>query len=454
MADTVEQHQSEQSRRIAGAIIAQSEAHQQKMQSNWEKAWRAAHISLAAILRALDPEYDEACVKAGRPLELLDDADLFYLAGVRIRALQELAGRNAAPQKEIENRQRTEQQLQELKNKYEELEHKYLVLETEARQLQDEKNGLQIHLDVVRQVQANTAETQPPVPIPDMEVADIPAPTPEPLPDWVAAWKNASSFSKMAVIVRVMGERGMSLRPHIEEEVAHRLHLSEDNSGISTAIKDMIEAQKQCPVALIEKVEGSGKGSSAGGKAPDILRLTPDGRLAYRVLSGREARENEYDVMLLQHASPDHTVLNIYAASVLHQAGYEIRGVAQKINLPGGETFIPDIVAADPKTGELIFVEVECDTRKDKQTRKQKWINVFRATNGNIYVFCDNLNCQRNIVEELNRTLGSLRYNSFVTNLYGLWTGQVSKEDGGIWLSSVRMNSRAHRSPSNIPVES
>jgi hypothetical protein len=112
-----------------------------------------------------------------------------------------------------------------------------------------------------------------------------------------------------------------------------------------------------------------------------------------------------------------------------------VQGQVQEIRPSNGGTFIPDITAADTKTGEVIFVEVERDVHKDQGTRKQKWINLYEASNGNIYVFCDNLSCQRVVQAEINMALGGLAYNSYLTNLHGLRTGKRSGKDGGIWLS-------------------
>jgi hypothetical protein len=88
----------------------------------------------------------------------------------------------------------------------------------------------------------------------------------------------------------------------------------------------------------------------------------------------------------------------------------------------------------DPSTGQLIFVEVERDVHKDQMARKQKWMNLFEASNGNLYVFCDNLSGQRAIQGEINLAIGGMNYNSFLTNLHGLRNGKLSEKDGSIWL--------------------
>ena len=94
-------------------------------------------------------------------------------------------------------------------------------------------------------------------------------------------------------------------------------------------------------------------------------------------------------------------------------------------NSPMVALFIPDLVAVDQDSGEMIFVEVERDANKDRGSRVRKWKNVLSATNGNIYVVCDNISCERSIQAEINQALGDARFNSHLTNLNSLRKGNV-----------------------------
>ena len=173
-----------------------------------------------------------------------------------------------------------------------------------------------------------------------------------------------------------------------------------------------------------------------------MLHLTRNGQVAYQVLTGKIPKENEFDILIRHHSSPEHTILNIQAGEILVDEGYRIQGRAQAISLSNGETYIPDIIAVDPKTGEVIFVEVERDVSKEQISRKIKWMKFYEASNGNLYVFCDNLNCQRAIQGEINLALSGLNYNSFLTNLHGLRNGKRAGKDGSIWFSQRRANEK------------
>ena len=430
---TLEEFQRNQSTRISREIIGQSEEHEQKMQANAQKLWENAHKQLVALLRFLDQDYDESCEKATRPLESFSDDDLAYLIHVRLRAMQGNASITKIPDEAIE----IKLSLKELSQKYAGLEQTLLATQEMNKKLQAEKSALEAHLSALRQVQKDVVSQN--IQSPKL-VTDNPG-TLTTIPDWIKTWKESKAFEKTSTAILVMGEIGIALRPTIIKVMAKRLSLSAANKNLDEALNWLMTTEdKSCPI-LIEQIGGVlEQGSSSGGNQPAVLHLTQDGQVAFQVLSGKPSKENEFDMLLRHHSSPEHTILNIQAGEILVDEGYQIRGRAQSINLSNGETYIPDIVAVDPKTGEVIFVEVERDVSKDQISRKQKWMKFYEASNGNLYVFCDNLNCQRAIQGEINLALGGLAYNSFLTNLHGLRNGKRAEKDGSIWFSQRRGN--------------
>ena len=432
MADySVEKFQRNQSIQISKDIIGQSEEHEQKMQINAQSLWDNAHIQLVAILRFLDQEYDESCEKAHRPLRSFTDDDLAYLILVRLRTLKSEASKKEDPEEIIE----TKRNLDDLSKKYSDLEQELLAVKELNKKLLAEKSALETHLSVLCQVQKEI------VPL-ENKSSDLVADNSDilsPIPDWIKAWKESKFFEKTSTAILVMGEKGIALRPTIIGMMAKRLLLSEANKNLDEALNWLMDNENTTCSALIEQIESTAaQGSSSGGNQPSVLRLTQDGQIAYQVLSGTPPKENEFDILLKHHSSPEHTILNIQAGEILEDEGYQIRGRAQSINLSNGETYIPDIIAANPKTGEVMFIEVERDVNKDQVSRKQKWMKFYEASNGNLYVFCDNLNCQRAIQGEINLALSGLNYNSFLTNLHGLRNGKRATKDGSIWFSQRR----------------
>ena len=425
---TLEEFQRNQSTRISRDIIGQSEEHEQKMQTNAQKSWENAHKQLVALLRFLDQDYDESCEKATRPLESFSDDDLAYLIHVRLRAMQGNASIKKVPDEAIQ----LKHSLKELSQKYADLEQTLLATQEINKKLLAEKSALEAHLYALRQVQKDVVSLDIHSP---NTVTDNPG-TLTTIPDWIKTWKESKIFEKTSTAILVMGEMGIALRPTIIKLMAKRLSLSAANKNLDEALNWLMTTEdKSCPI-LIELIGGVlEQGSSSGGNQPAVLHLTQEGLVAYQALSGKPPKENEFDMLLRHHSSPEHTILNIQAGEILVDEGYQIRGRAQSINLSNGETYIPDIVAVDPKTGEVIFIEVERDVSKDQVSRKQKWMKFYEASNGNLYVFCDNLNCQRTIQGEINLALGGLTYNSYLTNMHGVRAGKRSERDTSIWLS-------------------
>jgi hypothetical protein len=405
------------------------------MQTNAQKSWENAHKQLVALLRFLDQDYDESCEKATRPLESFSDDDLAYLVHVRLRAKQDNTSKKKIPDEAIQ----LKHSLKELSQKYADLEQTLLAAQDLNKKLLAEKSALEAHLSALRQVQKDVVSL-------DIQSRNLVTDNPgilTTIPDWIKTWKESKTFEKTSTAILVMGEMGIALRPTIIKVMAKRLSLSAANKNLDEALNWLMTTEdKSCPI-LIELIGGVlEQGSSSGGNQPAVLHLTQDGQVAFQVLSGKLPKENEFDMLLRHHSSPEHTILNIQAGEILVDEGYQIRGRAQSINLSNGETYIPDIVAVDPKTGEVMFIEVERDVSKDQISRKQKWMKFYEASNGNLYVFCDNLNCQRTIQGEINLALSGLNFNSFLTNLHGLRNGKRAGKDGSIWFSQRRGNEK------------
>ena len=431
---SLEEFQRNQSVRISREIICPSEEHEQKMQTNWQKLWETAHQHLVTLLRFLDKDYDETCEKSNYPLDKFTDDDLAYLVHIRIRAILDGQKKKDNPGEIAEIRN----QLKELTQKYAELEQVNADLLETNKRMQAENVGLNSHLSALRQAQKEVSQPTIPETRSSAETSVLHGNSIS-LPAWIKPWQESKGFEKSSMAILIMGDTGKALRPSITKEMAKRLSLSTDNNSLDEAVSRLLTQEENLHPILIEKIEGiPEQGSSSGGNNPDVLRLTEDGKVIYQSLTGKPPKENEYEWLIRRHSSPEHTILNIQAAEILADAGYLIKGQAQEIQLSNGGTFIPDITAIDQSTGELIFVEVERDVHKDQMARKQKWMNLYEASNGNLYVFCDNLTGQRAIQGEINLALGGLIYNSFLTNLHGLRNGKCSEKDGGIWLSIRR----------------
>lgn len=248
---------------------------------------------------------------------------------------------------------------------------------------------------------------------------------------WMQVWRNSKHFDQDSKAIVLLGKTGLSRRPEIEIELGKVLEVGE-NSGTQPRVIRRLE--KEWGMVSIKKPFQT-RGASSGGSNPDLIVLTDRGKYAYRILMGTDAVPSEFERLRPSHVSAEHTLLNIEVAEFLQQEGYTIMTEVPVIELPQGGKFIPDIVAE--KGSEVYFIEVERGTSKDTKARQAKWLNFYTASAGQIYVFCDNLECMCGIRKELLDALGAHRASFSLTNMAQLKNGERGK-DGSIWLDRRR----------------
>lgn len=430
---TLAEQQAAQANRISDEMTRQSIEHQQTLQACAEQKWKIAHQGLVEIVRNLDADYYDACQKSGHAIEGFDDAALHQWIVIRVKSLQTRLLQTMRP----DNSAILQNQLDDAIQRIEDHQQEEKRLRKVIQELQTENQQLSTHLHAIQQVQRQENIQEEPQGGPQPRDQPESGQVTEIEPDWIKEWRSGRTFAKESAALILMGETGKSLRPSLIELLAKKLNLSPGNSSLSETINRLIHFDTYGGLVEVLHVFEQA-GASTGGNHPDVLRLTERGQLAYQVLTGKIPIENEYERLLRRHKSPEHTLLNIQAADVLEEiGGYRIAEQAPDIQLPDGSLFIPDLVATDPRTGEMLFVEVERDAGKDRGARLRKWKNVLNATNGNIYVICDNVGCERAIQTEINQALGDARFISHLTNINSLRKGKRA-QDGGMWLSVRR----------------
>jgi hypothetical protein len=430
--EPIVEQQLQQTNQIAQEILRQTIEHQQALQTVVEKKWQTSHKKLVQLVHQLDADYFDACQKSGRPIDQFNDEDLYEWIALRIKALQTRLTHLMRPDQTEGLRAQRDEALRKIESGQQE----EVRLHTLLQNMEKEKQQLTTHLAAIRQVQrpANTdlIEVAVPKQMPLLETESNGITEGE--PGWMREWRSGRTFARESAALILMGEAGKSLRPSLVGRLAKRLNLSPSNSSISEAFSRLLNLDASG--GLIEYLDVFQQtGASTGGNHPDIFRLTDRGRQAYQYLTGKQPVEDEYERLIRKHKTPEHTVLNIQAGEVLEECGgYQLLEQAPDIQLPDGSVFIPDVIALDPKTGEMIFIEVERDAGKDWNARTRKWRNVMNATNGEIYVICDNIQCERKILTEINQALEGLPFNSRLTNLNSLNKGKRG-EAGSIWLT-------------------
>ena len=390
-----------------------------------ETRWRKAQRVLVSLLETFAPEEVDQRLKNGRPLDHLPVDELEQLVrqqvGNRLHQVQRLLNDSQAAQR-----------FQNLLEQLEKMIAQNEELQKENKQLQDRINRLDAQkIDLLDQLAALRAVSQEQRESMAEQIKDISAQdeSDPPEPVWMATWRQTETFERDAGVLKMIAETGLARRPVIEAQAAEQLGIKKAGGSLQ-ALLTRLEY-----LHLIERFRPSAaEGAGSGGKFPDLVRLTDQGRLAYWLLTSQQPQVNEYDLLLERHVSPEHTLLNLQAADMLREAGYQVDLTPPEITLPDGGLFRPDLAIIDNQ-GAIHFVEVERDVDKNLEQRQAKWRNFYQASGGRMFVVCDNRSCMRNIRSEINYCLGNKSLVISLTNLADLQAGKRGEGDS-LWLEA------------------
>jgi hypothetical protein len=399
---------------------------QTELREQAETRGRKAQRVLVGLLETFAPDEVDQRLKSGRPLDSLPVEELEQLVrqhiGNQLHQAQVLLKDSQNAKTLLHNRD----QLDKLRSQYESLREENARLVGQVASLEIERNNLLNQVAALQSVSRVSLEqgmNKDDKKQADSEKSDVRPPE----PDWMMEWRQSETFERDARILTMIGETGLARRPLIEAQAAEKLGIKKAGGSLQALITRLTDLQ------LIETFRPWGAdGAGTGGRFPDLVRLAERGQMAYWLLTGENPSVNEYDLLLERHVSPEHTLLNMQAADVLREAGYQVNLTPPDVNLPDGGLFKPDLVLIDGQ-GTLLFVEVERDTDKNVEQRQAKWRNFHQASGGRMFVVCDNRSCMRNIRSEINYCLGNILLVISLTNLADLQAGKRGEGDG-IWL--------------------
>lgn len=422
-ADALSQQQAQQANLLTGAYLELIEKEQIGRMQDLQHAYAIAHSGLVSFLTLLDPEYIDGWIKGGKTLAQLDDR----LVQMRVTdLLKQLREKPVPPNPETGEEQL--RRILELQKQTQTLQDALTLAKQRAETLEQEIRALQSRNNIQQQVEQLIIKERQTASTASSEASGSPVLKGMSEPNWMAEWRKRTTFDRDAVLLTVIGETGISRRPRIILLVAVRMAVKPDNSALGDAIH-RIEKR-----GLIERLELFEKrGSETGGVLPYLYRLTDQGKQAYWLLSGKNAVECEFDVLMKRHKSPEHTLLNMKVREILEDYQvYQVLLEAATLALPDGHKFEPDITARDESTGELVYIEVEREANKDSQTRIQKWQNFHIASHGMIRVICDKPGFMRKLASEINFALSGKRFATYISNIEEMEETLASK--GHIWV--------------------
>ena len=431
---SISEVQRQQADALANAYQQDMHKESTSYQQDLADAYAIAHHALISLMPLLNQEEVEKYQKSGKSIYRMDDREAQQLITRWIKKLREKAAAGTITTEKISS---LVMQLKALEKEKERLQNELSQQKIMNQDLRQTISAQKIHTSTLEQtvtkIKDKSKETDP-LPHPN-------APPQQPViqgmvePGWMKDWRKKITFEKDAEILRVIGETGFSRRPEIIQIAAKRLGKNSNNTALVDAINRLDGGEEEKGLKLVERVEGFEKqGFDLGGALPIILRLTEKGKQAYWMLTGANPQECEFDRLIKHHKTPEHTLLNLIVRDQLvHIGGYEVLLDAPALTLPNGEKFVPDIVAVDSNSDDLLFIEVERYTDKDAEYRVQKWQKIYAATHGKIYVYCDRSSFMKNLIGEINQALKDFHYSSCFSNYEDVKNGKRGS-DGSIWI--------------------
>jgi len=399
---------------------------QTELREQAETRGRKAQRVMVGLLETFAPDEVDQRLKSGRPLDSLPVEELEQLVRQHIGNQLHQAQVLLKDSQSAKTLQHNRDQLDKLRSQYETLREENARLGSQVASLETEKNNLLNQVTALQSAAPALSEQSSNLEEVKSTGTEIMNDRPSE-PDWMVAWRQAETFDRDSRILIMVGKTGLSRRPVIESQAAEMFGIKKAGGSLQALITRLTDLQ------LIETFRPwAADGAGTGGRFPDLVRLAERGQTAYWLLTGENPSVNEYDLLLERHVSPEHTLLNLQAADVLREAGYQVNLTPPDVNLPDGGLFKPDLVLIDEQSS-LLFVEVERDTDKNIEQRQAKWRNFYQASGGKMFVVCDNRSCMRNIRSEINYCLGNKSLIVSLTNLADLQAGKRGEGDR-IWL--------------------
>ena len=399
---------------------------QTELREQAETRGRKAQRVLVGLLEAFAPDEVDQRLKSGRPLDSLPVEELEQLVRQHIGNQLNQAQVLLKDSQNAKTLQHNRDQLDKLRSQYESLREENARLVGQVVSLETERNNLLNQVTALQSVSSAFSEQGSNIEETKSTDAEKENDKP-PEPDWMVAWRQSETFERDARILTMIGKTGLARRPLIEAQAAEMFGIKKAGGSIQALLSRLGELK------LIETFRPwEADGAGTGGRYPDLVRLAERGQIAFWLLTSEKPSINEYDILLERHVSPEHTLLNLQAADVLREAGFQINLTPPDVNLPDGGLFKPDLVLID-ELGTLLFVEVERDTDKNIEQRQAKWRNFYQASGGKMFVVCDNRSCMRNIRSEINYCLGNRSLLVSLTNLADLQAGKRGDGDS-VWL--------------------
>jgi len=276
---------------------------------------------------------------------------------------------------------------QDIRQKFQQLAEDYRLAGLKLDQLEKEKANL---TDAVRQMTEHAQKLESKSLDQNTSYRGL---DPASLPDFYQDWARDKFFDRQSFALCLMGETGLARAPRLKERIEEKFEMGPRSKGAADVLSDLVERGFADDYATEKGLARRPQG---------IIELTTLGQIAYLLLTGKKPVVSEYAIKK-EHKTDAHTLLNLMAQDWLKKAGYEILEHAPVLQVDAVHVFNPDMIAQ--RGDEVIYIEVERDSRKGNQDSEAKVRNFCQFTSGRLYFFCESTNAQRSVIREINSSL-------------------------------------------------
>ncbi len=263
--------------------------------------------------------------------------------------------------------------------------------------------------------------TAPALDLPDLlpYTADFtPAAAPATWPDGFAAWwaqRAGGGFDKAFLVLQILGRTGEPYLATVMQTAAAWLGLQVSN--VYRGADLLTEA------GLLHRESVAWKRIK-----PHLVALNAPGQAAYQVLFGSAPAPQVFQQLRARHKSAPHVYLILETQRQLEAAGYTVERFPAALHTRNGR-YEPDLTAQ--LAGVTVYVEAEIATQKKAEERRQKWLNYWEVTGGQLYLAVVDGPGQKTLLSEVRHTAVTLGLHGVI---HILQAGQREQPAGGdIW---------------------
>ncbi len=399
--------------------------HQTRLRDQAERRRREIRSAFVTIASIVAPDWLHEQLQSGFEPEQITDSVLIDQVTLRVKALalfeQGATAENDYRAQRDQARQANKALEQRLAGMRAELQQAQKAIEQQKAELRVRETELRAKEQELGKLRKQVLPVSKPMVNDEQDAKTLPN-NPEMA---LQIWRRDRAHDRQAFILKILAETsgGLVFQQDIIRHCQQYTDWGVSDPVIAGLIRDLV-------AYTLIVVRQDGMTTVSGGRPRNKVELTDLGRELYCLLTGQQATGVDIEKLDRAHVTPQHRDLILWATHLLEENGYGVDSLTPSpIVLSGGRQCKPDILAFDGE--DRVLVEVETDAAKSE--RDSKWLNLWEASGGEIFVICESKAGQQKVIAEVNDALGERPANFYFSNREEIEQG-VRHGTYGIWL--------------------